>query len=311
MNSTAWEHIASREADRLQVLTRSTEQTQVIKDSLGELGIENSQASLLDRLRFFPDKERATLSRCFEQGNEGSSFYNAVAVYPIAGKVLGIKYPEIFDTIYMVAALFEGLVSADDACLDIGTCTGFAPLVLSRLGIGRWHGIDRSASCIAYAERCATDLFPGHSPSFKRQELEKLPRGEKYRFALNSRGPQMKASGDQYARVASALEPGGFLVYVDEYIKNEPEARRIYSKSGLSLIYRDIVGGWCQATRNFGVYSLSVFTKATVDLPPGDYGSAYETLWSPHFQDYSNNEVRDEPFRKTLCMMRDHKRSAS
>ena len=121
----------------------------------------------------------------------------------------------------------------------------------------------------------------------------------------------MKAAEDQYATVASVLEPGGFLVYVGEHIKNKNEAHKIYSKAGLSLIYRDIVGGWCQATNEFGVYSLSVFTKAAVELPSGDYRSAYETLWAPHFQDYSNNEVCDEPQRKTLCMMRDFKRSQS
>jgi hypothetical protein len=121
----------------------------------------------------------------------------------------------------------------------------------------------------------------------------------------------MKAAEDQYATVASVLEPGGFLVYVGEYIKGKNEARKIYSKAGLSLIYRDIVGGWCQATNEFGVYSFSVFTKAAVELPAGDYRSAYETLWAPHFQDYSNNVVTDRPGEKTLCMMRDFKRSQS
>lgn len=311
IDSAAWDYIASREANRLDVLTRSIQQSQAIKDFLDELGFENSAASLQERLQFFPEPERATLSRCFDQGTEGNSFYNAVAVYPIAGKILGIRYPEIFDTIYMVSALFAGLISADDACLDIGTCTGFAPLVLNKLGIGRWHGIDRSASCIAYAERCAADLLPDRPPNFKKQDLESLPRNATYKLILNSRGPQMKASEGQYARVSSALEPGGFLIYVDAHIKNESEARKIYSKSGLSLIYRDIVGGWCPATGDFGVYCLSVFTKATVVLPPGDYRSAYETLWSPHFQDYSNKVVRDEPCKKTLCMMRDFKRSQS
>ena len=312
MNSTAWEHISSREANRLQVLTRSKKnRLNSSRTPWRSWAWRTAQPPYPIGCGSFRRRKERRFPAVLSRGTKATLCYNAVAVYPIAGKVLGIRYPEIFDTIYMVAALFEGLVSADDACLDIGTCTGFAPLALGRLGIGRWHGIDRSASCIAYAERCAADLFPDHSPSFKRQELEKLSRGIKYKLVLNSRGPQMTASGDQYSRVASVLESGGFLVYVDEYVKNESEARRIYSKSGLSLIYRDIVGGWCQATQNFGVYSLSVFVKAAVALPPGDYRGAYETLWSPHFQDYSNSEVRDEPFEKTLCMMRDHKRSVS
>lgn len=309
MDSMAWGYIASREENRLGVLTRSTEQSELIKCSLEKLGLENSAASLQDRLQFFPEPERATLNRCFNQGTEGNSFYNAVAVYPIAGKILGIRYPEIFDTIYMVAALFADLVSKDDACLDIGTCTGFAPLVLSKMGIGCWHGIDRSASCIAYAERCIADLLPDCPPTFKKQELERLSRDAHYSLVLNSRGPQMKASEEQYTRVASVIKPGGFLVYVGEYIKNESEARKIYLKSGLSLIYRDIVGGWCQAKGEFAVYSLSIFTKAAVELPLGDYRSSYETLWSPDFQDYSNNDVAKEPSKKTLCTMRDFKRS--
>lgn len=308
MTTSAWEHIASREADRLQVLTHSTEQTQLIKDSLNLLGFENSTASLPERLQFFPEAERKALFRCFDQGKEGNSFYNAVAVYPVAGKILGIRYPEIFDTVYLVAALFDGVISADDPCLDVGTCTGFAPLVLSRLGIGSWLGIDRSASCIAYAQRCTMDLPSENPPSFKKQDLEKLPRDNRYRLVLNSRGPEMKASEGQYAKVASAIQPGGFLVYINDYIKNDTEAKKIYSKSGLSLIYRDIVGGWCQATGCFGVYSLSVFVKAAAHLPIGDYRGAYETLWSPYFQDYSNKTVRDEPCKKTLCFMREHGR---
>ena len=232
-----------------------------------------------------------------------------MAVYPVAGKVLGIRYPEIFDTIYMVAALFADLISGEDACLDIGTCTGFTPITLNRLGIGCWLGIDRSANCIAYAERSAEQLDLNRKPSFKKQDLERLSRGAKYKLILNSRGPEMQASGDQYPRVASMLEEGGFLIYVDEYIQNESEARKIYHKSGLSLVYRDIVGGWCQTTGKFGVFSLSVFTKASVELPPGNYRSAYETLWAPHFQDYSNHEVQGEPSKKTLCLMREHKRA--
>jgi len=308
MDTAAWEYIASRESDRLAVLTRDQDETQCIKDSLTDLGIENSALSLPERLRHFPEHERATLTRCFDQGKEGNSFYNAVAVYPIAGKLLGIRYPEIFDTIYMVAALFRGLVSEQDACLDIGTCTGFSPLILAQLGIGRWLGIDRSANCIAYAERCAEEMGLENAPAFKRQDLEKLSGTSKYKLVLNSRGPVMKAAGAEYARVASVLEPGGFLVYVDEYITNESEARKIYSKSGLSLVYRDIVGGWCQATGEFGVYSLSVFCKASAPLPAGEYKSSYENLWSPYFQDYSNSAVKDCPDRKTLCLMREHMR---
>lgn len=311
MDSTEWGYIASREANKLDVLTSSIEQSQLIKQSLEELGLENSEASLTDRLQFFPEPEKSTLARCFERGTEGSSFYNAVAVYPVAGKILGIRYPEIFDTIYMVSALFADIVSKDEACLDVGTCTGFSALVLNKLGIGAWHGIDRSANCIAYAERCVADAAPDRPPSFKRQDFAKLSKDRKYRLVLNSRGPQMKASEDQYTTVASVLEPGGFLVYVSAYIKNKTEAQKIYSKSGLSLIYRDLVGGWCQATNQFDVFSLSVFTKSAIELPPGDYRSAYEALWSPHFQDYSNNVVTDEPSKKTLCMMREYKRANS
>ena len=47
MDCTAWRYIASREANRLNVLTRSIEQTQQIKDLLEELGLENSPAFLL------------------------------------------------------------------------------------------------------------------------------------------------------------------------------------------------------------------------------------------------------------------------
>ena len=311
MDCTAWRYIASREANRLNVLTRSIEQTQQIKDLLEELGLENSPASLQDRLQLFPESERATLSRCFDQGIEGNSFYNAVAVYPIAGKILGMKYPEIFDSIYLIAALFTDTISAEEACLDIGTCTGFMPLVLSKLGLGRWHGIDQAAKCIAYAERCVADIPTDHPPIFTKKSLEKLSKDNKYTLILNSRGPQMKASQDQYAIASSVLEPNGFLVYIDDYISNETEARKIYSKSGLSLIYRDIVGGWCPVTSQFGVHSLSVFAKASADMPSGNYRSSYETLWSPHFQDYCNNEVANQPNKKTLCMMRDFRRIQS
>jgi hypothetical protein len=306
MDAASWEYIASQERDRLAVLTKDQAETRLINDSLAHLGIENSSLSLPARLQFFPEQERAVLARCFEQGKEGNSFYNAVAVYPVAGKILGIRYPEIFDTIYMVAALFGGLISERDACLDIGTCTGFSPLILSSLGIGRWLGIDRSANCIAYAERCAGELGRENAPIFKRLDMDKLPKGSKYRLVLNSRGPVMRAAGTEYAKVASVLEPGGFLVYVDEYIKNESDARKIHSKSGLSLIYRDIVGGWCQATGEYGVYSLSVLCNASAPLPTGEYRTAYETLWSPHFQEYSNYAVKDYPEMKTLCLMREY-----
>ncbi len=308
MDTAAWEYIANQESDRLAVLTRDQVETQLIKDSLADLGIENSALSLPERLRHFPEQERATLTRCFDQGKEGNSFYNAVAVYPVAGKLLGIRYPEIFDTIYMVAALFRGLVSEQDACLDIGTCTGFSPLILTQLGIGRWLGIDRSANCIAYAERCAEKMGLENAPAFKRQVLDKLSGVSKYKLVLNSRGPVMNVAGAEYAKVASALEPGGFLFYVDAYIKNESEARKIYAKSGLSLVYRDIVGGWCQTAGSFMVYSLSVFVKVSAPLPAGEYRSAYETLWSPHFQDYSNSAVKDFPDRRTLCLMREYMR---
>ena len=122
----------------------------------------------------FPAPERATLSRCFNEGIEGNSFYNAVAVYPIAGKILGIRYPEIFDSIYLIAALFADVFSQETACLDIGTCTGFAPLTLGKLGLGTWRGIDRSAKCISYAQRCVIETEPKNPPVFERQTLEKL-----------------------------------------------------------------------------------------------------------------------------------------
>ena len=63
MDSKAWEYIASRESNRLNVLTRSTEESKLIRDSLEELDLENSAASLQDRLQSFPDPERATLNR--------------------------------------------------------------------------------------------------------------------------------------------------------------------------------------------------------------------------------------------------------
>ena len=309
MNSKDWEYIASRECNRLNVLTRSTKESKLIRDSLDELGLENSAASLQDRLQPFPDPERGTLNRCFDQGIEGNSFYNAVAVYPIAGKVLGIRYPEIFDSIYLIAALFTDIISRESACLDIGTCTGFTPLTLGKLGLGTWKGIDRSAKCISYAQRCVTETEPKNPPVFERQTLEKLSTTNQYELIVNSRGPELKASQNQYTKIASALQPNGFLVYINDFIKNEAEARKIYSKSGLSLIYRDIVGGWCQTSNEFGVYSLSVFTKAATTLPQGNYQSSYETLWSPHFQDYCNNVVANKPSQKSLCMMRDFLRN--
>ena len=309
MDSKAWEYVASRESNRLNVLTRSIEQSNLIRDSLEELGLENSAISLQDRLNAFPAPERATLNRCFNEGIEGNSFYNAVAVYPIAGKILGIRYPEIFDSIYLIAALFADVISQETACLDIGTCTGFTPLTLGKLGLGTWRGIDRSAKCISYAQRCVIETEPRNPPAFERQTLEKLSAKNQYGLIVNSRGPELKASQNQYTKIASALQPNGFLVYIDDFIKNEAEARKIQLKSGLSLIYRDIVGGWCQTSNQFGVYSLSVFTKAAASLPHGDYQSSYETLWSPHFQDYCNNDMTDKPAQKSLCMMRDFLRT--
>ena len=309
MDCNAWRYIASREANRLNVLTRSIEQTQQIKDLLEELGLENSPASLQDRLQLFPESERATLSRCFDQGIEGNSFYNAVSVFPMSGMILGIRYPEIFDSIYLIAALFTDIISRKSACLDIGTCTGFTPLTLGKLGLGTWRGIDRSTQCISYAQSCATESKPSNPPAFEKQTLEKLSRTNQYDLIVNSRGPHLKASQNEYTKIASALQPSGFLVYIDDFIKNEAEARKIYSKSGLSLIYRAIVGGWCQKSNQFGVYSLSVFTKAATTLSQGNYQSSYETLWSPHFQDYCNNVVANKPSQKSLCMMRDFLRT--
>ena len=239
-------------------------------------------------MQSFPDPERETLARCFDQGIEGNSFYNAVSVYPIAGRILGIRYPEIFDSVYLIAALFGDILSPVSTCLDVGTCTGFIPLTLAQLGLGTWRGIDRSAKCIAYAQRCIAEANPSNPPVFEKQSLERLSRKTQYDLILNSRGPELKSSENHYMQIASALQPNGFLVYIDYAMKSEAEARKIYSKSGLSLVYRDIVGGWCQVTSQFGVYSFSVFTKAAASLPSGDYQSSYKMLWSPHFQDYCN-----------------------
>ena len=309
MDSKGWEYVASRESNRLNVLTRSIEQSNLIRDSLEELGLENSAIPLQDRLNTFPDPERATLNRCFNEGIEGNSFYNAVAVYPIAGKILGIRYPEIFDSIYLITALFADIISQESACLDIGTCTGFTPLTLGKLGLGTWRGIDRSAKCIAYAQRYIAEHNPSNPPVFEKQMLEKLSGTSQYDLIVNSRGPELKASQNLYTKIASALQPNGFLVYINDLINDEAEARKIYSKSGLSLIYRDIVGGWCQTSEQFGVFSFSVFTKATTSLPKGNYKSSYETIWSPHFQDYCNIDMAKKPAQKSLCMMRDFKRN--
>jgi len=90
----------------------------------------------------------------------------------MAGKILGIRYPEIFDSIYLIAALFTDIISRESACLDIDTCTGFTPLTLGKLGLGTWRGIDRSAKCIAYAQRCITETEPSNPPVFEKQTLE-------------------------------------------------------------------------------------------------------------------------------------------
>ena len=283
-----------------------------ITKALQKLGFFNREVSIPERLADFPETERKCLERSFALRQEGNSFYNSLAVYPLAPRILDIQYAKIFDTIYMIKALLGDFIGVDTPCLDIGTCTGVMPIIFSSFRLGKWTGIDRSASCIEYAARSAMELLGEDlSPSFSKASLEKLSTAYKFKLVLNSRGPKMHPGENDYTLVSDLLEDNGVFVHVDTPIKNADIARKIYNKSGLSLVYRDVVGGLMRTSGEFEAASFSVFVKCKHDLPAGSYMQDYETVWQSHFMDYCNNEVVDRPELKTLCTMREHKRHSA
>lgn len=304
--------LALKERHRLNVLTSDPSEYADITAALEKLGFFNRNDSIEKRIESFPEPQRAILKRSFEERQEGSTFYNALAVYPHAPNILDIQYSKILDTVYLLKALLGDFIAADDPCLDIGTCTGFMPIVLSCLHLGSWTAIDRSTACIEYAIRSSNEfLETGSGPDFIKATPEKLSKRRRFKLILNSRGPKMDASKNDYALVSNLLEHDGVFVYVGTPIGDATAAKKIYNKSGLSLVYRDIVGGFMLTPGEFEAARLSVFVKCAYELPHGDYQKEYESLWQSHFMDYCNNEVMDEPNRKTLCTMREHKRHAA
>ena len=304
--------LAIAERSRINVLAEDGSAYAAINIALERLGFFNRNDSIAERLASFPEPQRKTLERSFEERQEGSAFYSSLAVYPLAPRILDIQYSKILDTIYMIKALLGDFIGADDPCLDIGTCTGVMPIVLSSLGLGSWTGIDRSAACIEYAARSSKEFLEGGSvPSFTRGTLEKLSAKHRFRFVLNSRGPKMNPSNSDYALVSNLLEDDGIFVYVDAPIKNAAVAKKIYNKSGLSLVYRDVVGGFMLTPGEFEAACFSVFVKCKHELPEGDYSKDYESVWQSHFMDYCNKEVMDQPQLKTLCTMREHTRHSA
>lgn len=304
--------LAIAERSRINVLAEDGSAYAAINIALERLGFFNRNDSITERLASFPEPQRKTLERSFEERQEGSAFYSALAVYPLAPRILDVQYSKILDTIYMVKALLGDFIGADDPCLDIGTCTGVMPIVLSSLGLGSWTGIDRSAACIEYAARSSKEfLEAGSAPSFMKGTLEKLTPKHRFRFVLNSRGPKMDPSANDYALVSNLLEENGIFVYVDTPIKNAVVAKKIYNRSGLSLVYRDVAGGFMLTAGEFEAACFSVFVKCKHELPKGDYIKDYESLWQSHFMDYCNKDVMDQPQLKTLCTMREHIRHSA
>jgi len=283
-----------------------------INNALEKLGFFNRDDSILERLASFPEPQRKTLERSFEERQEGSAFYNALAVYPLAPRILDIQYSKILDTIYMIKALLGDFIAADDPCLDIGTCIGVMPIILSSLRLGSWTGIDRSPACIEYAIRSSKEfLEAGPVPSFTKGTLEKLSTKHRFKFVLNSRGPKMDPSKNDYVLVSNLLEDNGIFIYVDTPIKNVTVAKKIYNKSGLSLVYRDVVGGFLLTPGEFDAACFSVFVKCKHELPEGDYNKDYESVWQSHFMNYCNEDVMDRPQLKTLCTMRERIRQSA
>jgi ubiquinone/menaquinone biosynthesis C-methylase UbiE len=299
--------LAIREQNRTNVLVDDASTYAAIASALEKMGFLNRDDSITERVASFPEPQRKTLERSFEERQEGNSFYSALAVYPHAPRILDIQYSKILDTIYLIKALLSDCIAADDPCLDIGTCTGVMPIILSSLCLGSWTGIDRSAACIEYAARSAKEfLEAGSAPSFMKGTLEKLSPKHRFKFVLNSRGPKMDPGANDYALVSNLLEENGIFVYVDTLIKNAAVAKKIYNRSGLSLVYRDVAGGFMLTPGGFEAACFSVFVKCKHELPEGDYRKDYESLWQSRFMDYCNKDVMDQPQLKTLCTMREH-----
>ena len=304
--------LAAKEQNRSNVLVDDASTYAAIASALEKIGFLNRGDSIAERVASFPEPQRKTLERSFEERQEGNAFYSALAIYPHAPRILDIQYSKILDTIYMIKALLGDFIGADDPCLDIGTCTGVMPIVLSSLGLGSWTGIDRSAACIEYAARSSKEFLEGGSvPRFTKGTLEKLSAKHRFKFVLNSRGPIMNPSKGDYALVSNLLEDHGIFVYVDTPIKNAAVAKKIYNKSGLSLVYRDVVGGFMLTPGEFEAASLSVFVKCKHELPEGDYIKDYESVWQSYFRDYCNKNVMDQPQLKTLCTMRERMRHSA
>ena len=308
------ESLASAEQNRMNVTVDSKSVFTAINTALEKLGFFNRNESFSERFASFPEPQGKILERSFEERREGNSFYNALAVYPHAPRILDIQYSKILDTIYLIKALLGDYIAADEACLDIGTCTGVMPIILSSLRLGSWTGVDRSAACIEYAARSSKEfLEAGSAPSFMKGTLEKLSPKHRFKFVLNSRGPKMDPSANDYALVSNLLEENGIFVYVDgsPTIKNAAIAKKIYNKSGLSLVYRDVVGGFMMTPCEFDAALFSIFVKCKHELPEGDYSKDYQSLWQSHLMDYCNKDVMDEPQMKTLCTMREHMRHSA
>jgi len=299
--------IQLREKTKIKVVTSEISISQKIQRILEDQGLVNSGESLYERVNSFPEPNRSILARCFDERKEGNSFYNAVAIKPLAGKILSLRYAQIFDTIYLIHALFSSRVSKSDLILDVGTCTGFIPITLAKLSMGQWTAIDQSNNCIKCAEASSREADCINNTSFIKTTLDKFSKNAKKQFKLviNSRGPLLSSKDESYSSISKLIIEQGFLIYVEEYISNQADAQKIYNKSGLSLIYRDIVGGWNQSESEFGVWSLSVFFKGHMELPTGEYKKEYESLWHTHFRDYCNGVAKYRPEIKTQCMMRE------
>ena len=307
MTKAQAKEIQLKEKQKIDVVVPEISISQKIMRILEDQGLANSAEGLHERVNAFPEPNRSTLARCFDEGKEGNSFYNAVAIEPIAGKILSIRYAQIYDTIYLIYALFNSIITESDLILDVGTCTGFTPITLSKLGMGKWTGIDQSTKCIDYAKNTAKDAGCLKNVSFTRSTLDSYSKTSKSQFKLviNSRGPLLSSKNESYKTISKLIAESGFLVYIEEYVHDQADALKIYNKSGLSLIYRDIVGGWNQTEEDWGVWSFSVFFKGHIDLPTGKYKKEYESLWHSHFRDYCNGEARHKPEQKTQCMMRE------
>ena len=306
--SEAAVYLALKESHREEVITPNPSDYMEITAALESLGFFNTEDSISERVSDFPAPQQETLNRCYELRQEGNAFYNALATYPLAPRILDIQYSKILDTIYLTKALMGDFISADDPCLDIGTCTGFMPIVLSRLELGRWVGMDKARSCIEYAKRSSGELLePDRIPTFTGDALTQISKRQKFKLILNSRGPRMDSSSNDYAIVSDLLEENGIFIYADTPIKNSTEAKRIFNKSGLSLVYRDIAGGFMRMPKEYEVVCISVFVKCKKEPPEDNYAKQYDALWHSCFQEYCNQEVADKPELKTLSIMREYK----